>query len=144
MSQPKEINPSEAGTNSSKYVADDSERRRQIQARRSHRGVLVSCCLIKFNDLQEEEENIFLCFFLICRNAHQPCEYSQNFPLGVESKCKQQFVYRNLLAINQEGKPVMEHFQFPSCCKCMVTSNRSYSRFGENSDNERKDRLILA
>jgi hypothetical protein len=78
-------------------------------------------------------------------NAHLPCEYSQNFPLGVESKCKQHYVYRNLLAINAEGKPVMEHFQFPSCCKCMVTSSRSYNRFGgnENSDNERRDRLVF-
>lgn len=79
----------------------------------------------------------------IFRNAHLPCEYSQNFPLGVESKCKQQYVYRSLLAIN-DGKPVMEHFQFPSCCKCMVTTNRSFSRFGSDStDNERKDRLIF-
>lgn len=78
-------------------------------------------------------------------NLHKPCEYSQNFPLGVESKCKQQFTYRSLLAIDAEGKPVMEHFQFPSCCKCMVTSSRSYNRFGgnENPDNERSDRLIF-
>lgn len=75
------------------------------------------------------------------RNPHLPCDYARNFPLGVESKCKQQFVYRNLLAINADGKPVMEHFQFPSCCKCMVTPGRSYNRFG--GDNERKDRLIL-
>ncbi|CRK88031.1 CLUMA_CG001817, isoform A [Clunio marinus] len=79
-----------------------------------------------------------------CLNQHLPCEYSQNFPLGVESKCKQHYIYRSLLAINQDGKPVMEHFQFPSCCKCMVTSNRSYNRFGDNSDSNYKDRLILA
>jgi len=78
-----------------------------------------------------------------CLNAHLPCDYSQNFPLSVESKCKQQHVFRSLLAINQ-GKLVMEHFQFPSCCKCMVTSSRSYNRFGESSDNERKDRLTFA
>ncbi|CAO1425321.1 unnamed protein product [Diamesa hyperborea] len=76
-----------------------------------------------------------------CVNIQQPCDYSQNFPLSVKTKCKQQYVYRNLLAINSDGKPVMEHFQFPSCCKCMVTSSYG-TRFGD--DEHRRDRLILA
>lgn len=97
--------------------------------------------LINFDDFPKN-----INFLYNCRNAHQPCDYSQNFPLSVESKCKQQYVYRNLLAINAEGKPVMEHFQFPSCCKCMVTTSRSYARFGgdtDYSDKGRQERLIF-
>lgn len=86
-------------------------------------------------------ESIDLYIYFIFRNIQQPCDYSQNFPLSVKTKCKQQYVYRNLLAINSDGKPVMEHFQFPSCCKCMVTSSYG-TRFGD--DEHRRDRLILA
>lgn len=72
-----------------------------------------------------------------CDQQYLPCQYSQNFPLSVESKCKQSFTYRSLLAITFDGRPVMEHFQFPSCCKCVVTvGHRSgnRNRFGDVRD----------
>ena len=32
--------------------------------------------------------------------------------------CKQKYTYRTLLALNEEGEEVVDHFKFPSCCVC--------------------------
>lgn len=61
--------------------------------------------------------------------------------------CKQNFIFRNLVAIGSDGIPTMEYFQFPSCCKCFISVGRSNQpdqnpiRFGgsdEENDQKRK------
>lgn len=48
------------------------------------------------------------------------CEMTQNFPLGYETKCKQKYIYRQLLAINENGNTVKDLFRLPSCCQCVL------------------------
>lgn len=87
-------------------------------------------------------------FYFSFRRQNSRCDYSDNFPLSIHAICKQSFIYRNLLAIGLDGKPIMEHFQFPSCCKCLITvGHRSNNqpdpnpiRFGGSDDNEEEKR----
>lgn len=56
----------------------------------------------------------------MCRNAGQPCKLTENFPNGVKTECKQQFVYRQLLSLSSGGQPIKDHFEFPACCSCVL------------------------
>jgi hypothetical protein len=83
--------------------------------------------------------------FFSFRRQYSRCDYSDTFPLSVHSTCKQNFMYRSLLAIGPDNKPIMEHFQFPSCCKCFITvghrSNQPDSSpisFGGSSSEDEK------
>jgi len=49
------------------------------------------------------------------------CDMTNNFPLGYITKCKQKFIYRQLLAISDNGDTVKELFKLPSCCQCVLT-----------------------
>ncbi|XP_070490478.1 protein spaetzle isoform X2 [Chironomus tepperi] len=72
-----------------------------------------------------------------CVNETQQCKYHNNFPLGVQTRCKQSYTYRQLVAIDAvTNQPIRENFQFPSCCKCMYTSGHrsSLNRFGGDTD----------
>ncbi|KAJ6637870.1 Protein spaetzle [Pseudolycoriella hygida] len=60
-----------------------------------------------------------------CTHTNQ-CEMALSFPLGYESKCKQKYIYRQLLAINEYGDTVKDLFQLPSCCQCvLIRSDRN-------------------
>ncbi|XP_037028966.1 protein spaetzle-like isoform X2 [Bradysia coprophila] len=48
------------------------------------------------------------------------CEMTQNFPLGYKAECKQKYIYRQLLAINESGHTVKDLFRLPSCCQCVL------------------------
>ncbi|XP_068083060.1 protein spaetzle-like [Anabrus simplex] len=54
----------------------------------------------------------------VCENENAPCELSQAFPPGYTSFCRQKFIYRKLIALNGDGKPVPDSFKLPSCCAC--------------------------
>lgn len=54
-----------------------------------------------------------------CVNADKPCMFSEHFPNGYVTSCKQNFIYRQLVAINKSGDVVKDSFKLPSCCKCI-------------------------
>lgn len=55
-----------------------------------------------------------------CQKKGQPCKMSESFPVIYQTECKQQMVYRELLSLSPEGKPVKDHFEFPACCSCVL------------------------
>lgn len=56
----------------------------------------------------------------MCSNLGKPCNLSDQFPNGYRTECKQQVVYRELLSLSPEGRPVKDKFEFPACCSCAV------------------------
>ncbi|CAG9809524.1 unnamed protein product [Chironomus riparius] len=74
-----------------------------------------------------------------CEDETQPCMFHHHFPLSVQTRCKQSYAYRQLIAIDiNTNQPIRENFQFPSCCKCMYTSGHrsSQNRFGGGSEKD--------
>ncbi|KAH8313738.1 hypothetical protein KR067_011097 [Drosophila pandora] len=57
-----------------------------------------------------------------CEIPNGPCEFTDSFPNGYKSYCKQHYVTRNLVSIKDEGPldPSPESFRIPSCCKCVL------------------------
>ncbi|KAJ6623778.1 Protein spaetzle [Pseudolycoriella hygida] len=51
------------------------------------------------------------------------CNMMNHLPFGYKSKCKQKYVYRQLVAIDDNGKTTKELFQLPSCCQCVLVRN---------------------
>jgi Spaetzle len=97
----------------------------------------------------------YLCHILFRfsdRNSPTRCDYTYNFPLNVLPECHQTYHYRKVLAITNDGRPISEHFEFPSCCKCIITvgkqvSSGTSSRLGsenpETKSNVNEDPYIL-
>lgn len=56
----------------------------------------------------------------LCSNLGKPCNLSEVFPNNHRTECKQQVVYRELLSLSPEGRPVKDKFEFPACCSCAV------------------------
>lgn len=54
-----------------------------------------------------------------CVNPEGECMFSENFPNGYVTMCKQSFIYRQLVAITKTGEIVKDNFKLPSCCKCI-------------------------
>ncbi|XP_018564188.1 protein spaetzle-like [Anoplophora glabripennis] len=52
-----------------------------------------------------------------CRHHGSPCDLLE-VPLGFKASCKQKYIYRRLLALNDEGNPVVDTFSLPSACCC--------------------------
>ncbi|KAL1121941.1 hypothetical protein AAG570_003349 [Ranatra chinensis] len=65
----------------------------------------------------------------ICVKASQggtgeQCSFTESFPLGYQTSCKQKYIYRKLLAVDRKsGETVADTFQLPSCCSCTVKQN---------------------
>lgn len=56
-----------------------------------------------------------------CIDADKECQFADHFPNNYRPVCKQQFVYRELLALAGDNKTfVKEKFKFPACCACVV------------------------
>ncbi|GAB0091980.1 hypothetical protein DMENIID0001_069060 [Sergentomyia squamirostris] len=58
-----------------------------------------------------------------CRRKGQPCSLATLFPPTYVSECKQKYQYRQLLALDENGKIIKDFFMLPSCCKCYVRQN---------------------
>lgn len=56
----------------------------------------------------------------LCRNSGKPCRMAEVFPIGYKTECKQLHVYRQLLSLGPDGKPVPDYFEFPACCSCAL------------------------
>lgn len=51
------------------------------------------------------------------------CNMLQQLPLGYKAKCKQKYVFRQLVALDEEGQTIKDLFQLPSCCQCVLIRN---------------------
>ena len=54
-----------------------------------------------------------------CLNEGEMCHIVQ-FPNHYTATCKQNFIYRSLVAITPNGTITKDHFKMPSCCKCVL------------------------
>nr|ATU82783.1 secreted Spaetzle-like protein [Pristhesancus plagipennis] len=70
----------------------------------------------------------------------QSCAFTEGFPLGYKTFCKQKYIYRKLIALDPAGKTTSDTFQLPSCCSCAVikeglrTRMRDYARSKNNNN----------
>lgn len=55
-----------------------------------------------------------------CLNAMKPCKMLDNFPNNYRSECKQNYVFREMIALTPEGAAEKEKFKFPACCSCVL------------------------
>lgn len=58
------------------------------------------------------------------------CAFTDQFPLGYKTVCKQKYIYRKLVALDEEGKPITDTFPLPSCCSCVVKTESLRARIG--------------
>lgn len=68
-----------------------------------------------------------------CLQEHKPCAMTESFPYGYVTECKQKYIYRHLLALNEHGEQIKDLFRLPACCKCMVRSNFGSRIFSRNA-----------
>lgn len=55
-----------------------------------------------------------------CRSAGSQCLMADSFPLQYRSKCKQEYMYRELVALSPDGKFTKESFKLPVACLCTL------------------------
>ncbi|XP_076658759.1 spaetzle domain-containing protein isoform X2 [Halictus rubicundus] len=55
-----------------------------------------------------------------CSEQDKPCRLIEGFAAGYVSNCKQKYIYRQLMAIGQDGTISRESFRFPVNCCCHV------------------------
>uniref|UniRef100_A0A1A9ZPZ0 Spaetzle domain-containing protein n=1 Tax=Glossina pallidipes TaxID=7398 RepID=A0A1A9ZPZ0_GLOPL len=57
-----------------------------------------------------------------CENEGSQCNSMLSLPKDYYATCKQNFIFRSLVALTPDGKLINDHFKMPSCCKCVVKS----------------------
>lgn len=76
----------------------------------------------------------------VCENENKPCFYvDKNLPAAFESKCRQLYAYKRLLALEpSDKKSQIASFRFPSCCVCYIKYpiGWTHSRKKSNHNNE--------
>lgn len=56
----------------------------------------------------------------ICQNAGNPCDDFVVLRNNYRSECKQQSIYRELLSLSPQGRPIKQRFEFPASCTCIL------------------------
>lgn len=82
-------------------------------------------------------------FSFISSGENRSCAFTDSFPYGYITECKQKFIYRHLLALDENGETVKNLFRLPACCKCVIRSRYSgniFSRHASRSDFTKTDR----
>ncbi|XP_017880108.2 protein spaetzle [Ceratina calcarata] len=69
----------------------------------------------------------------ICREEGKPCRVIEGFAEGYYTKCKQKYIYRQLLSLTENGSITLEFFQFPASCCCHVEF-RAYKLLSQFDD----------
>lgn len=54
----------------------------------------------------------------LCHEKSKPCKFSENIPF--KTRCEQRYVYREMLALSNNGVPIKEKFKFPAFCTCKI------------------------
>ncbi|XP_065352414.1 protein spaetzle [Cloeon dipterum] len=60
----------------------------------------------------------------------QPCTLSESLPIGYKTSCRQKYIYRKLVSISENGRPLTDSFRIPSCCSCHFRLTSVANRFG--------------
>ncbi|XP_071455593.1 uncharacterized protein [Hetaerina americana] len=60
-----------------------------------------------------------------CLKPESECLLTASFPLGYKTTCRQKYIYRRMLALNDDGKALSDTFRLPSCCSCFVKADTS-------------------
>ncbi|XP_057330494.1 protein spaetzle-like [Microplitis mediator] len=60
----------------------------------------------------------------ICRHEKEPCNYINNL-YGLQTICKQQYIYRKFVTLTQDGKITSDMFRIPSSCCCSIKINHN-------------------
>ncbi|KOC60739.1 Protein spaetzle, partial [Habropoda laboriosa] len=55
-----------------------------------------------------------------CLEQEKPCRVIEGFAEGYYTKCKQKYIYRQLLAVTTDGSINHESFRFPASCCCHI------------------------
>ncbi|XP_049820214.1 protein spaetzle isoform X2 [Aethina tumida] len=58
-----------------------------------------------------------------CVREGNTCDVIGDLPSGFTTSCKQKYVYRRLLSLTENGKPVPDTFLLPSACCCAYKRN---------------------
>lgn len=54
-----------------------------------------------------------------CLKPNQPCKMAEVFPFQYRTECKQQYIYRQLVAV-EEGVTKIDRFRIPTGCSCVL------------------------
>jgi len=65
----------------------------------------------------------------VCKDVEEPCSNTDVFRSGVETVCRQKYVSRLLIAMNDNKKIVEEEFPVPTSCVCYVKTKRRSARW---------------
>lgn len=57
---------------------------------------------------------------------------TDSFPYGYITECKQKYIYRHLLALDENGEAVKSLIRLPACCKCVIRSRFGASIFSRH------------
>lgn len=56
----------------------------------------------------------------ICQSVGKTCDDYVILRNNYRSECKQAKIYRELLSLSPDGKPIAERFEFPASCNCVL------------------------
>ncbi|KAL9899917.1 spaetzle domain-containing protein isoform 10-T12 [Glossina fuscipes fuscipes] len=60
-----------------------------------------------------------------CEREGSQCNSRLSVPKGYHATCKQNFIFRSMVALTPMGKLITDHFKMPSCCKCVLTQTKN-------------------
>lgn len=64
--------------------------------------------------------------------AGEPCKKLNELPEGYVTYCKQKYIYRKLISLEENGIPSVDTFRIPSACSCAYKRNIEFiQRFGK-------------
>ena len=58
--------------------------------------------------------------YIIFREQDGKCRMIDDFAEGYVTMCKQKYIYRELLAISEDGEIVRDYIRLPASCCCHV------------------------
>lgn len=91
-------------------------------------GVLVEECRYRNAFVNKIYKNVNVIFSLFSHTRQCHKTVVQSLPLGYNAQCKQKFVYRQLVAIDEEGNTIKDFFMLPSCCECVIFPSEQWNR----------------
>lgn len=56
----------------------------------------------------------------LCIEPNTKCRLIDDIAVGYETSCKQKFIYREMLALNERNETVQDYFRLPASCCCHV------------------------
>lgn len=56
----------------------------------------------------------------LCETPETRCSNALSFPNSYEPVCKQHYIYRQLVGVDEDGSVGKDLFKLPSCCQCVL------------------------